>query len=91
MLTLSTGKAEWARIYDCRQHEVTREIGEYWRTRFFHAGLLDENGEPEKYAVADMMIVNGYGPKAPALAVRVKLKKRDGAYVLPILKQERVR
>ena len=91
MLTLSTGKAEWARIYDYRQGYVTREASDYWKTRFINAGLLDENGEPKKYAVADMMLVNGYGPKAPALAVRVKLDKRDGAYWLPILKQERVR
>ena len=91
MLTLSTGKAEWARIYNFQQHEVTREINEYWETILHHAGLLDGKGEPKKNAVADMMLVNGYGPKAPALAIRVKLKKRDGAYVLPILTQERVR
>lgn len=91
MLTLTTGKTEWARIYNYQQHELTREANDHWKTVFMGEGLLDETGEPKKNAVADLTLASGSGPKAPALAIRVKLKMRDGEYVLPILKQERVR
>lgn len=91
MLTLSTGKAEWNRIYNHQQQELTREANDHWKNVFIGEGLLDETGEPVKNAVADMTLASGSGPKAPALAIRVKLKMRDGEYVLPILRQERVR
>lgn len=91
MLTLSTGKTEWARIYNYQQHELTREANDHWKNAFIEEGLLDETGEPKKYAVADMTLASGSGPKAPALAIRVKLKMRDGEYILSVLKQERVR
>ena len=91
MLTLTTGKTEWVRIYDYRQQELTREANDHWKNVFIGEGLLDETGEPVKNAVADMTLASGSGPKAPTLAIRVKLKMRAGEYILPILRQERVR
>jgi len=91
MLRLSTGKAEWARVYNSQQHEIVREGNDYWRKVFTDEGLLDESGEPVRNALADITLESGSGAKAPALAIRVKLKKRGGDYVLPILRLERVR
>lgn len=91
MLTLPMQKKWWLMIYNNQKPEEYREIGPYWGKRFKTIGLLDENGEPVKGAVADMTLANGSGPKAPTMAIRVKLKMRDGEYILPILRQERVR
>ena len=91
MLALTTGKEQWARIYNYQQAELTREANDHWKNVFIGEGLLDENGDPKNDAMADMTLASGSGPKAPTLAIRVKLKMRGGEYVLPILKWERVR
>lgn len=101
MLRLPLQKKWWKMIYDNLKPEEYREIGPYWEKRFRTIGLLDENGKPTG-AVADVILVNGYREKAPELLARVTLKIRTGEakwgaepgreyYVLPILKQERVR
>lgn len=102
MLRLPIRKHWWKMIYDKEKHEEYREIGDYWRVRFFHAGLLDAEGKPVKGAVADVILTNGYGPKAPELAARVTLRIGTGEprwsaepgkeyYVLPILTCRRIR
>lgn len=102
MLTLPMQKKWWLMIYNNKKPEEYREIGPYWKKRFKTIGLLDENGEPVKGAVADVILMNGYREKAPQMQARVTLKIRTGEekwgaapgkeyYVLTILKWERVR
>jgi hypothetical protein len=102
MLTLPIRKHWWKMIYDGEKPEEDREIGDYWRKRFFHAGLLDADGKPVPDAVADVLLCNGYGAKAPQILARVRLRIGTGEakwgaepgreyYVLPILTRRRVR
>lgn len=102
MLTIPIRKHWWKMIYDGVKFEEYREIGDYWRKRFFHAGLLDAEGQPVKNAVADIILANGYGAKAPQLGVRVTLRIGKGEpkwgaepgkeyYILPILTCRRIR
>ncbi len=101
MLRLPLQKKWWLMIYNREKPEEYREIGPYWEKRFKTIGLLDKDGKPTG-DVADVILVNGYREKAPELQARVTLKIRTGEkkwgaepgreyYVLPILKQERVR
>lgn len=102
MLNLPIRKQWWKMIYDGVKTEEYRAIGNYWRTRFFHAGLLDQDGKPVEGAAADMLLCNGYGEKAPQLLVRVTLRIGKGNpkwgaepgreyYVLGIRAMRRVR
>ena len=102
MLRIPIRKHWWKMIYDNDKPEEYREIGDYWRKRFQTLGLLDEKGEPVPDAVADVILVNGYGPKAPELLVRIMLRIGTGEpkwgaepgkkyYVLPILTARRIR
>lgn len=102
MLRIPVRKKWWKMEYDGEKLEDYREIGDYWRKRFQTLGLLDEKGEPVPDAVADVILVNGYGPKAPELLVRIMLRIGTGEpkwgaepgkkyYVLPILTARRIR
>ena len=102
MLRIPVRKKWWKMEYDGEKLEDYREIGDYWRRRFQTLGLLDEKGEPVPDAVADVILVNGYGPKAPELLVRIMLRVGTGNpkwgaepgkkyYVLPILTARRIR
>ncbi len=102
MLNLQLRKQWFRMIHDGEKFEEYREIGEYWRTRFYHAGLLDAEGKPVEGAVADVIFTNGYNPKAPQLLARVKMRIGQGKtkwgaepgreyYVLPILTCRRIR
>ena len=102
MLTLPIQKKWWLMIYNHQKPEEYREIGPYWEKRFRTIGLLDENGEPVKGAMAEVILQNGFREKAPQLQARVTLRIREGEekwgaekgkkyYVLSILTWERVR
>ena len=102
MLRIPVRKKWWKMEYDGEKLEDYRETGDYWRKRFQTLGLLDEAGEPVPDAVADVILVNGYGPKAPELAARITLRIGTGEpkwgaepgkkyYVLPILTARRIR
>ena len=78
MLSLPIRKRWWKMIYDGVKTEEYREIGDYWRTRFFHAGLLDKDGKTAEGALADVILANGYGEKAPQLLARVSLRIGQG-------------
>lgn len=102
MLRLPIRKHWWQMICDNIKLEEYREIGDYWRKRFQSLGLLDAEGKPVEYAVADVILANGYGPKAPELLVRISLRIGTGEpkwgaepgkeyYVLPILTVRRLR
>ena len=80
MLRIPVRKKWWKMEYDGQKPEDYREIGDYWRKRFESLGLLDAEGKPIKGAVADVILVNGYGPKAPEL-----LPPGDGAPGLCLL------
>jgi len=91
MLTLQLKKSSWLAIYNFERVEENIKIRPHWEKRFQNLGLLDEEGKPADFAVADVRMTYGFSEKSPALRVRIKLGIRGDSYVLKILRVDRIR
>ena len=91
MLTLQVKKSSWLAIYNFERVEESMKIRPHWEKRFKKLGLLDEEGQPMKYAVADVRMTYGFNESSPKLRVRVTLGIRGDNYVMKILRVDRIR
>lgn len=77
MLTLPIKKQWFDMIKSGKKKEEYRTWNDYYATRFFHAGLADEEGTPTKNT-AMIILRNGYRKDSPKLKVIVKLSVGTG-------------
>jgi len=91
MITLQLKKSSWLAIYNHERVEEYMKIRPHWEKRFRNLGLLDEEGKPVKYAMADVNMTYGFSGKSPTLRVRVTMGIRGGDYVMKILRVDRLR
>lgn len=77
MLILPIKKKWFDMIIKREKKEEYREEKSYYRTRFYHAGLIDNNGITTSKPV-DIIFRNGYSANDPSLYVQVRMKHGYG-------------